>query len=165
MDVEAKSETPVVSIHEESINEANEVKEAKDTPVLVARRPDIDVLRITLTWGILLFHTALIYTPFVPYYLKIFPENIGFWQVYVTMWFMISMNVWNMPMFFFLSGISAFFALKKRTEKQFRTERVHRLLVPSLFLALTASYPLGADMAAVLSPNCQELYYNGSVVK
>ena len=158
MDVEAKSETPVVSIHEESINEANEVKEAKDTPVLVARRPDIDVLRITLTWGILLFHTALIYTPFVPYYLKIFPENIGFWQVYVTMWFMISMNVWNMPMFFFLSGVSAFFGLKKRGEKEFRLERIHRLLVPALFLSLTASLPISADYFAKLSPNCEKYF-------
>ena len=37
---------------------------------------------------------------------------------------------------------SVFFALKKRTENQFRKERVDRLLIPALFLSLTASFPL-----------------------
>ena len=42
-----------------------------------------------------------------------------------------------MPMFFFLSGVSAFHALKRRSEWEFRKERVHRLLVPYLVLVLT----------------------------
>ena len=35
-----------------------------------SRRPYIDVIRVALTWGILLFHVVLIYTPWVPYYVK-----------------------------------------------------------------------------------------------
>ena len=69
-----------------------------------SRRPDIDLIRIVLTWGILLYHTVLIYTPFLPYYLKIYPEIIEGWH-WSSLWFIISMNAWNMPMFFFLSGI------------------------------------------------------------
>ena len=69
-----------------------------------SRRPDIDLIRIVLTWGILLYHTVLIYTPWSPYYVKIFPQYIEGWH-YLTLWFIISMNAWNMPMFFFLSGI------------------------------------------------------------
>ena len=29
-----------------------------------ARRPDIDLARVVLTWGILLYHTVLVYTPY-----------------------------------------------------------------------------------------------------
>ena len=47
------------------------------------------------------------------------------------------MDVWQMPMFFFLSGVSAFHALKRRSEWDFRKERVHRLLMPYLVLVLT----------------------------
>merc|ERR1719348_510447 len=80
------------------------------------RRPDIDVIRILVTWGILVFHTVIIYAPFMSYYTKVLPGWVQHWHVLITIGFVISMNVWNMPMFFFLSGISAFFALKKRTE-------------------------------------------------
>ena len=42
-----------------------------------------------------------------------------------------------MPMFFFLSGVSSYYALIKRSLAQYREERLHRLLVPSLLLSLT----------------------------
>ena len=35
-----------------------------------SRRPDIDIIRIILTWGILLYHTVLIYTPYLSYYVR-----------------------------------------------------------------------------------------------
>ena len=35
-----------------------------------SRRVDIDVIRVGLTWGILLFHTVLIYKPSGGYYIK-----------------------------------------------------------------------------------------------
>ena len=70
-----------------------------------SRRPDIDVIRIVLTWGILVFHTALIYGPYLGYYVKIIPESgLDSWTI-IYVYFTSSMNAWNMPMFFFLSGI------------------------------------------------------------
>ena len=70
-----------------------------------SRRPDIDVIRIVLTWGILVYHTALIYSPYFSYYLKIIPDTgVDSWTI-IYVYFVSSMNVWNMPMFFFLSGI------------------------------------------------------------
>jgi len=131
-------------------------EEAEQTEVKKSsRRPDIDLIRILLTWGILLYHTVLIYTPLLPYYLKVFPDQLEEWH-WSSFWFIISMNAWNMPMFFFLSGISAFFGLKKRDENQFRMERVHRLLVPAIFLSLTSSFSTGLNYFSKLSPNCQE---------
>ena len=70
----------------------------------VLRRSDIDVLRIVLTWGILLYHVSLIYSPYARYYVKIIPEDVPNWHLLV-LWFTFSMELWNMPMFFFLSGI------------------------------------------------------------
>ena len=82
-------------------------KEQEDAVVTIrksSRRPDIDLIRIVLTWGILLYHTVLIYTPWIPYYVKIYPDYMAGWHG-LSIWFIISMNAWNMPMFFFLSGI------------------------------------------------------------
>ena len=95
---------------------------------------------------------------------RIIPLEIPTWHL-IGLWFVITMNAWNMPMFFFLSGISAFFGLKKRSESQFRNERVHRLMIPAIFLSLTASFCISADWAAILSPNCQEYYDTGNVVR
>ena len=52
------------------------------------------------------------------------------------------MDVWQMPMFFYLSGQNVYSALFRRSETQFRDERVHRLLVPTLFLSLVTQFPL-----------------------
>ena len=37
------------------------------------RRADIDLLRIVLSWAVLLYHTVLVFTPSLPYYVKIYP--------------------------------------------------------------------------------------------
>ena len=39
-------------------------------PVKTNRRPDIDLVRVVLTWSILLYHTVLIYAPFLSYYVR-----------------------------------------------------------------------------------------------
>jgi hypothetical protein len=134
------------------------------------RRPDIDIIIIGVTWCILLFHTCLVYAPLTGYYVM-FPETdskpiaedkftfipIG----YLIQGFIGFMHAWNMPMFFFLSGSNAYFALFRRTETQFRDERVHRLLVPTLFVSVVTQIPLSLDYFAPLNPACQH-YYNGT---
>ena len=64
----------------------------------------MSLARIVLTWGILLYHVTLIYTPYLSYYVRVIPEQVPSWHL-ASLWFVISMNAWNMPMFFFLSGI------------------------------------------------------------
>ena len=53
----------------------------------------------------------------------------------VREWFTWFMHAWNMPMFFYLSGQNCYSALFRRTKTQFREERVHRLIVPTLFMS------------------------------
>ena len=75
-----------------------------NTDMNTQRRPDIDVIRILLTWAILLFHTTLIFSPLAWYYVKIIPDPVPSWHLLAS-WFTATMDVWQMPMFFFLSGI------------------------------------------------------------
>ena len=51
------------------------------------------------------------------------------------------MHAWNIPMFFYLAGRNAYSALFKRSMTQFRKERIHRLIVPTLSLALVTQLP------------------------
>ena len=80
------------------------------------RRPDIDVLNIAVTWLILLFHVVIVYCPYLPYYVKdpnvpdvAGPESVS----YYALVFVIFMNAWNMPLFFFLSGVSSCLSLNR----------------------------------------------------
>ena len=119
------------------------------------RRPDIDVVRVGLTWGILLFHTTVAYAPGTPWYVKSFGWSPG--ADWVTTVWVSFMDIWQMPMFFFLSGVSAYFALFRRTERQFREERAHRLLVPWLLLCLFND-AYSVTWLAPLTPNCEAAY-------
>ena len=58
-----------VSVPDSNQNIREDCKEAatSTTPASsprLARRPDIDLARVVLTWGILLYHTVLVYTPY-----------------------------------------------------------------------------------------------------
>ena len=58
-----------VSVQDSNQNIREDCKEAatSTTPASSprqARRPDIDLIRVVLTWGILLYHTVLVYTPY-----------------------------------------------------------------------------------------------------
>merc|ERR1712183_292476 len=92
----------------ESKDEIAQTVEYSQSPP--ARRPDIDVIRIVLTWSILLYHTVQIYLPQIGFFVGIHAEGSQ-GLIMAGVGFIISMNVWNMPMFFFLSGISSYFAL------------------------------------------------------
>ena len=85
-------------------------------PTSASRRPDIDVLNICLTWLILLYHAVIVYTPDIPWYVKD-PNNPlepGPNQVsYYARVFIAFMNGWNMPLFFFLAGVSSYLSLKR----------------------------------------------------
>ena len=124
-------------------------------PARPPRRPDVDVVRVALTWSILLFHTTVAHAPGMPWYVKSFGWSPG--ADWVSKVWVIFMDIWQMPMFFFLSGVSAYFALFRRTERQFREERAHRLFVPWLLLCLLNGLYSIAWLAP-LTPNCEAAY-------
>jgi len=136
-------------------------RSGSESVVIPPRLAAIDLIRVSLTWGILLFHTAGAYAPLTGYYVKSFG-----WSSYVlyhlSITWVVFMDVWQMPMFIFLSGVSAFHALYRRLEKQFRDERTHRLLVPWLLLAsLNGVYSIA--FFAPRTPFCEQYYQHGKV--
>src|SRR4051812_11962471 len=48
---------------------------------------------------------------------------------------------WMMPVFFFISGASTFFALKYKSTGKFLTDRIKRILIPLLFGIFILSPP------------------------
>ena len=120
---------------------------AKATPA--SRLPGIDMIRVCLTWGILLFHTSVAYSSTSGWYISAYSDSSNKVLRQLPGYLASFMDVWQMPMFFFLSGVSVFHALKRRSEKEFRKERLHRLLVPWLVLVLTN----GVYSITILGPN------------
>lgn len=96
------------------------------TSSLSERRHDLDWLRV-LAFGLLIFyHTGMIYVSW-GWHIKSKEASE------IIEMAMSAVNRWRLPLLFFVSGAGVFFALRKRTNKQFANERLKRLLFPLLF--------------------------------
>jgi glucan biosynthesis protein C len=84
---------------------------------------DIDWLRVLGMVGIFLFHNARFFND-GDWHVKNFELDFGM-SVFVEI-----LNHFIMPLFFVLSAIAIFYALKKRSNAGFMRERVARLLIP-----------------------------------
>lgn len=93
------------------------------------RRYDIDWLRVIAIGLLLIYHIAIIFQPWGVF--------IGFIQrskSIESLWIPMSMlNIWRIPLLFFISGMGVCFAMKKRTWKQLLLERTKRIFVPFVF--------------------------------
>ncbi len=91
------------------------------------RRYDIDALRVIATILLIYFHTAMIFNIWSVYHLK---DNELSLEAALFVSFL---NIWHMPLFFLLAGISTYYALNFRTKDEYAKERVKRLLIPLIF--------------------------------
>ncbi len=93
------------------------------------RRYDIDWLRVIAIAMLLIYHTAI---GFQSWGLMIgFINNKQAWN---NLWTPMTMlNIWRIPLLFFVSGMGVFFALRKRDWKQLLQERTKRILLPFVF--------------------------------
>ncbi len=93
------------------------------------RRYDIDWIRVIAIGLLLIYHVAI---GFQPWGMMIaFITNDESWT---SLWIPMSMlNVWRIPLLFFVSGMGVYFALQNRDWKELITERAGRILVPFLF--------------------------------
>lgn len=96
------------------------------------RRYDIDALRVIAIGLLLLYHTAIGF------------QAWGFMIGFIThktpmpsLWpAMAMLNVWRIPLLFFVSGMGVYFAIQNRNRKQLLLERSKRILLPFVFGAL-----------------------------
>jgi hypothetical protein len=93
------------------------------------RRHDIDWLRVIAIGLLLIYHIAIIFQPWAMF--------IGFIrsdEPMEALWTPMTMlNVWRIPLLFYVSGMGLYFAMRKRNWKQLLLDRTKRILLPFAF--------------------------------
>lgn len=93
------------------------------------RRYDIDWLRVIAIGLLLVYHVAIGFQPW--------GRMIGFItseEPWAALWLpMALLNVWRIPLLFFVSGMGVYFAMRQRSWKQLIAERARRILLPFVF--------------------------------
>lgn len=101
------------------------------------RRHDIDWLRVIAIGLLLIYHIAIIFQPWAMF--------IGFIrsdESLEALWTPMTMlNVWRIPLLFYVSGMGLYFAMRKRNWKQLLLDRTKRILLPFAF-GIVAIVPL-----------------------
>ena len=84
----------------------------------------LDWIRIIVILLLVPFHSAITFTVHGDGFIK-YPQNVPLMDDFL--WFL---SIWIMPVLFLISGMSAYFALERRTPAQFARERRSKLLLP-----------------------------------
>lgn len=97
--------------------------------MILERRYDIDWLRVIAIGLLLIYHIAIIFQPWAMFigFIKSNESLVPLWNV------MSMVNIWRIPLLFYVSGMGLYFALQKRSWKQLLTERAKRILLPFVF--------------------------------
>ena len=93
--------------------------EAKPT-----RRYDIDALRVYAVILLIIFHTAMLFAYGTPYFIQNAELSLE------MLIFVFIVNIFHMPLFFLLAGMSTSYALNFRTGTEYLKERVRRIFIP-----------------------------------
>ena len=92
-----------------------------------ARLHYVDWLRVLAVLLLFPFHTLRVFDAFDPFYVKAAHVSLP------VMHLLNFISIWHMPLLFVLAGASTYFALGKRSPRQYLSERRLRLLVPLVF--------------------------------
>ncbi len=101
------------------------------------RRHDIDWLRVIAIGLLLIYHIAIIFQPWAMFigFIRSDEPMESLWKP------MTMLNVWRIPLLFYVSGMGVYFAIRKRNWKELLLERSKRILLPFLF-GMIAIVPL-----------------------
>ncbi len=99
------------------------------TNIKSERRSDIDWLRVIAVLLLVPFHAALIFIPDpnVIMYIKDSVNSVALNRGAGLL------HQFHMPLLFFIAGSSSYFALKRRSGRQYLLERLKRLFIPAVF--------------------------------
>ncbi|OZV67997.1 acyltransferase family protein [Winogradskyella aurantia] len=129
------------------------------------RRYDIDWLRVIAIGLLLIYHIAIVFQPWAMFLAFIRSDILSteLWKP------MTLLNVWRIPILFYVSGMGLFFAMRKRNWMQLIEERTKRILVPFLF-GIVAITPLHMfvfqkyyNMALNYYPHMGHLWFLGNI--
>jgi glucan biosynthesis protein C len=93
----------------------------------ISRRYDIDWLRNLAVLLLIPFHTARIFDVWEPNYAKNADLSRGL-SLFISF-----VDFWHMPLLFLLAGAASWYALEKRSGKEYLSERFKRLFIPLVF--------------------------------
>lgn len=95
----------------------------------VMRRYDIDWIRVIAIGLLIIYHSSIAFQPW--------GSMIGFItnkESWPALWMpMAVLNVWRIPLLFFVSGMGVRFAMRSRTSLELIGERTRRIFIPYLF--------------------------------
>ncbi len=89
-----------------------------------ARLYYLDWLRVILIFGVFLYHVLRPFDPLMPWHINNVIKSDA------VMGILLTINPWGIPLFFLVAGAGSMFALRRRSNRQFISERVNRLLIP-----------------------------------
>jgi len=105
--------------------------------MITERRYDIDWLRVIAIGLLLIYHIAITFQPWA-----LFMGFIRSDEAMESLWKPMNMlNVWRIPLLFYVSGMGVYFAILKRNWRQLLLERSKRIFVPFVF-GIVAIVPL-----------------------
>jgi peptidoglycan/LPS O-acetylase OafA/YrhL len=84
----------------------------------------LDWLRNILIFGVFLYHVLRPFDPLIPWHINNAEKSDA------VMGILLTINPWGIPLFFLVSGAGSWFALRRRSNRQYIRERVSRLLIP-----------------------------------
>lgn len=115
------------------------------------RRYELDWLRTGVVFGLIPFHTAIIFTTGLGDYVKNDQRSIVM-NVLAGL-----ITFWGIPLLFFVSGAASQFALRSRSTQQYVIERITRLGIPFVFGVLVI-VPIQVYVGTLSSPGAHASY-------
>lgn len=116
-----------------------------------ARRYELDWLRVLAVFGLIPFHVAIIFSLGGGDYVKNAERSVILGQLATFVTF------WGIPLLFFVSGASNWFALQGRAPGIWVRDRIRRLLVPFAF-GVFAIVPVQVYFGRLSDPHFHESY-------
>jgi peptidoglycan/LPS O-acetylase OafA/YrhL len=95
------------------------------------RRRELDWLRALVVFGLIPFHTAVIFIGAQGDYVRNAQSSLLLARLVAFITF------WGIPLLFFISGAATRYTLAARSNRQYILERITRLLIPFIFAMLT----------------------------
>jgi glucan biosynthesis protein C len=107
-----------------------------------ARLHYLDWLRVILILGVFVYHAVSPFRAGFDWHINNPERSVTLTSILVFIW------PWALPLFFLVAGAASMFALRRRSSRQYVSERVARLLIPFVVGAILLS-PLQAYLEAL----------------
>jgi peptidoglycan/LPS O-acetylase OafA/YrhL len=108
----------------------------ENTEIIHKRRDDIDALRVYAVILLIIFHTAMLFAYGTPYFIQNSDLSV---EILI---FVFIVNIFHMPLFFLLAGMSTSYSLNFRTGAEYLKERVRRVFIPLILGILIVIPPI-----------------------